>query len=140
MIPFYLCVILVAFQIVFDTQINNAAENRCGCNCTVTNQNGKCVDKTCGIEFSDSDQAPFCPISSPPRWPPLLQVPRPESRAVRTNFLPDNDLPEESCRRTGSCPVTILFTGNNHSIGESMYSTLSLSFFFGHGLYFFLLN
>ncbi|KAJ0240334.1 ABC transporter A family member 7 [Hirschfeldia incana] len=124
MIPFYLCVILVAFQILFDTQINNAAENRCGCNCTVTNQNGKCVDKTCGIEFSDSDQAPFCPISSPPRWPPLLQVPRPESRAVRTSFLSDNNLPEESCRTTGSCPVTILFTGNNHSLGASLSENL----------------
>ncbi|KAF8052341.1 hypothetical protein N665_1570s0002 [Sinapis alba] len=124
MIPFLLCVILLAFQILFDTLINNAEENRCGCECIVTNQNGNCLNKTCGIEFSTSDQAFFCPISSPPRWPPLLQVPRPESRAVSTTFLPDIGLPDESCRRTGTCPVTILFTGNNHSLGASLFGNL----------------
>ncbi|CAN6923808.1 hypothetical protein Bca52824_087286 [Brassica carinata] len=124
MIPLYLCVLLVIIQVLVDTQFNNADENRCGCQCTVTNQNGKCVNKTCGLEFSTSDQALFCPISSPPRWPPLLQVPRPDSRAVRASFLPDIGLPDESCRRTRTCPVTLLFTGNNHSLGASLLRNL----------------
>ncbi|CAF2151909.1 unnamed protein product [Brassica rapa] len=124
MIPFLLCVMLVALQIVFDTVVNNADNNRCGCQCIVTNQNGNCLNETCGIEFSSSDQAFFCPISSPPRWPPLLQVPRPESRAVNTTFLPDMGLPDETCRRTRTCPVTILFTGNNRSLGTSLFGNL----------------
>ncbi|XP_018436846.1 ABC transporter A family member 7 [Raphanus sativus] len=124
MIPFFLCLILVAFQILFDTVVNNSDDNRCGCQCILTNQNGNCLNKTCGIEFSTSDQAFFCSMSSPPRWPPLLQVPRPESRAVNATFLPDMGLPDETCRRKGTCPVTILFTGNNHSLGASLLRNL----------------
>lgn len=64
-------------------------------------------------------QAGNCPVPTPPEWPPILQIPAPENRAVRTNFVPFADLPDESCRRNGSCPVTLLLTGNNHSLGES---------------------
>ncbi|ESQ45794.1 hypothetical protein EUTSA_v10010102mg [Eutrema salsugineum] len=127
MIPFMLCLFLVAIQVLFDTQVNNADENRCGCQCTVTSEAGKCEKESCGIEFSSPDQAFFCSIASPPRWPPLLQIPPPESRAVRTSFLSDIGLPDESCRRTGTCPVTILFTGNNRSVGTSLFDNLLTS-------------
>lgn len=126
MIPFYLCVLLVGIQALFDSQITNSADNQCGCQCTLTNENGKCVNKTCGIEYSSTDQAFFCSIPSPPQWPPLLQVPPPQSRAVRASFLPEIGLPSESCRRTGSCPVTFLFTGSNHSLGARMFLCLLL--------------
>ncbi|CAN8254913.1 unnamed protein product [Cochlearia groenlandica] len=122
LIPFYLCILLVGIQILFDTQVNNAKENRCGCECVEdTNGDGKC-DKVCGIEYSSSDQAFFCSIPNPIQWPPLLQIPRPERRAVST--LSSSGLPNESCRRTGSCPVTILFTGNNRSLGTSLSENL----------------
>lgn len=124
MIPFYLCVLLVGIQALFDSQITNSADNQCGCQCTLTNENGKCVNRTCGIEYSSTDQAFFCSIPSPPQWPPLLQVPPPQSRAVRASFLPEIGLPGESCRRTGSCPVTFLFTGSNHSLGASLYGNM----------------
>ncbi|CAN6984901.1 unnamed protein product [Brassica oleracea var. botrytis] len=124
MIPFYLCVLLVGIQALFDSQITNSADNQCGCQCTLTNENGKCVNRTCGIEYSSTDQAFFCSIPSPPQWPPLLQVPPPQSRAVRASFLPEIGLPGESCRRTGSCPVTFLFTGSNHSLGARLYGNM----------------
>ncbi|KAL1210263.1 ABC transporter A family member 7 [Cardamine amara subsp. amara] len=120
MIPFYLCLILVGIQILFDTQVNNSADNRCGCQCIVKNGDGKCERKSCGFEYSSPDQAFFCSIPSPTRWPPLLQIPRPESRDVR-------DLGDDSCRRTGSCPVTILFTGNNNSLGTTVSENLLTS-------------
>lgn len=67
-----------------------------------------------------------CPLPSPPRWPALLQVPRPEYRAVRSASDSDafDDLPDESCRATGSCPGTILFTGGNQSFAKKMTGNL----------------
>ncbi|KAI3841640.1 hypothetical protein MKX03_027501 [Papaver bracteatum] len=43
--------------------------------------------------------------------PVYLHIPWPESRAVKNEFIPYNDLPDESCRATKSCPLTILVTG-----------------------------
>uniref|UniRef100_A0A1J3I5I7 ABC transporter A family member 7 n=1 Tax=Noccaea caerulescens TaxID=107243 RepID=A0A1J3I5I7_NOCCA len=106
MIPFFLCLILAVIQGLFDKYINNSADNQCGCQ-----------NKTCGVAFSSPDQAFFCANPDPPQWPPLLQVPRPESRAL-------TDPRDDSCRRTGSCPVTILFTGNNRSLGTSLSENL----------------
>lgn len=64
-------------------------------------------------------QVATCSIPSPPEWPPVLQLPDPQFRAVRTDFVSFGDLPSDSCRDTGSCPVTLLITGNNQSLGES---------------------
>lgn len=60
-----------------------------------------------------------CVIPKPTEWPPLLQMPAPRYRAVRSDFVPFTDLPNESCRKTESCRVTILMTGNNQFFGES---------------------
>nr|KAJ0227314.1 hypothetical protein LSAT_V11C100019430 [Lactuca sativa] len=38
-------------------------------------------------EYSDLDQVGTCSIPSPPKWPPLLQVPTPQYRAVRSDRL-----------------------------------------------------
>ncbi|KAK4485769.1 hypothetical protein RD792_008415 [Penstemon davidsonii] len=51
--------------------------------------------------------------------PALLQVPYPEFRAVRTKSS-SKDLPNESCRKSGSCPATILITGENRTLGEGI--------------------
>lgn len=93
--------------------------NKCGCKCVDTTGSGKCE-----LQYSDLDQAGTCAIPNPPAWPPLIQVPEPEFRAVRTDFLPFTDLPNESCRTSGSCPATFLFTGNNQSLGESISLSL----------------
>jgi len=89
--------------------------NNCSWACIDTTGDGKCM-KVCGLEYSDLDQAGTCQIPNPPEWPPLLQIPAREYRAVTTDFVPFTDLPNgpnESCRSSGSCPATFLFTGNN---------------------------
>ncbi|KAK3226529.1 hypothetical protein Dsin_006391 [Dipteronia sinensis] len=115
--PFILCLLLVLVQNLVNTALNSS-DNKCGCSCIRRNVNGGCEEERCGLEFSDLDQAASCPIDSPPAWPPMLQIPVPEFRAVRTDFISFPDLPNESCRSTGSCPATILFTGTNRSLGE----------------------
>lgn len=104
--PFVLCLLLVLIQSLVNHELNKAS-NKCGCECIDTNEDGQC-EKVCGIQYSTVDQVGTCPMQNPPEWPPLLQIPAPQYRAV-TN---------DSCRRTGSCPATILFTGNNQSLGE----------------------
>ncbi|KAK4568290.1 hypothetical protein RGQ29_003890 [Quercus rubra] len=100
--PALLCILIVVFQHVYDNVIKHAK---------------KCDPKT---NFN-------CPTPEIPVTPPLLQVPRSPYRAVRTDFFPFNDLPDESCRRNGSCPATILLTGKNHSLGEILAGTIITS-------------
>ncbi|XP_061346675.1 ABC transporter A family member 7-like [Gastrolobium bilobum] len=118
--PLILCVLLVVLQGLIDAELDKPA-NKCGCVCANNKTKGaQCHDseKLCGVQYSDSGQAALCAIPNPPEWPPLLQLPAPPNRAVRTPLLPFSDLPDASCRRTGSCPLTTLFTANNHSFGE----------------------
>ncbi|XP_048138720.1 ABC transporter A family member 7-like isoform X2 [Rhodamnia argentea] len=120
--PFVLCLLIVLIQSLVNHELNNA-DNKCGCECIDTNGDGQC-EKVCGIQYSTVDQVGTCPILNPPKWPPLLQIPAPQYRAVKTSFIPFNDLPNDSCRRTGSCPATILFTGNNQSLGEILLGNM----------------
>lgn len=116
--PFILCLLLVLIQTLVNHELDKP-ENKCGCSCVDTNGDGQC-EKVCGLEHSTLDQGAWCAVPNPPEWPPLLQVPAPEYRAVSSDVIPFSDLPNESCKRTGSCPVTLLVTGNNQSLGESM--------------------
>ncbi|XP_023531950.1 ABC transporter A family member 7-like isoform X2 [Cucurbita pepo subsp. pepo] len=116
--PFLLCLLLVLLQSLINNELDKP-KYRCGCTCIDTNADGTC-EEVCGIQYSTLEQAASCPIESPPEWPPLLQMPAPEFRAVRASFNPFMDLRDELCRRTGTCPATVLFTGTNQSLGESM--------------------
>ncbi|KAL3513214.1 hypothetical protein ACH5RR_025931 [Cinchona calisaya] len=116
--PFVLCLLLLIIQILVNKELDKPS-NKCGCTCIDTNGDGKC-EEVCGIQYSTLDQVATCPIPSPPQWPPLLQIPAPEYRAVQTDFISYADLPNESCKRTGSCPVTILLTGKNQTLGQSL--------------------
>lgn len=117
MIPLHLCIVLVCIQAVLDSQVNNAVEYQCGCKCIDQTGDGKC-GMICGVEYSSSgDQGAFYAIPKPQPWPPLILIPRPQARAVDSSFIDD------SCRRKNTCPVTILFSGNNHSLGEVYYSS-----------------
>lgn len=120
--PFFLCLLLVLLQALINQQLDKPSNN-CGCACIDTAGNGQC-NKVCGLEYSDVDQAATCPILNPPGFPPLLQIPSPEYRAVRTDFVPFTDLPDESCRSSGSCPATFLFTGNNQSLGQILAGSM----------------
>lgn len=116
--PFFLCLLLVLIQSLVNKELDKPS-NRCGCTCVDTNGDGQC-EKKCGIEYSTLDQVGTCPIPHPPEWPPLLQIPAQRYRAVRTDFISYSDLSDESCKTTGSCPVTMLMTGNNQTLGLSM--------------------
>uniref|UniRef100_A0A6M2EU98 ABC transporter domain-containing protein n=1 Tax=Populus davidiana TaxID=266767 RepID=A0A6M2EU98_9ROSI len=116
--PFVLCILLIITQTLVDNQISKDS-NVCGCQCINTNPDGTC-DRVCGLQYSDLDQAPSCSVPIPPKWPPLLQVPGPQYRAVRSASDPLSDLPDESCRQTGSCPVSLFITGTNRSLGQSL--------------------
>ena len=104
--PALLCILIVVLQNFlneFIKKANNALPKQC-----------------------DPKTNPNCPTPEIPKLPPLLQVPEHPYRAVRTDFIPFTDLPDESCRRTSSCPATILLTGNNRSLGESITFFLPL--------------
>ncbi|KAI8528928.1 hypothetical protein RHMOL_Rhmol12G0186000 [Rhododendron molle] len=127
--PFLLCLILVVVQNLINHLLDNA-KYKCGCTCVDSNADGQCdsTEKVCGIQYSTLDQASSCPIPSPPEWPPFLQIPAPEYRAVRTDFVSFTDLPDQSCRNTGTCPATILFTGNNQTLGQRLAGYYFTSF------------
>ncbi|CAL5441476.1 unnamed protein product [Camellia sinensis] len=65
----------------------------------------------------DMDRDTRCNIPNPPENPPMLQIPLPNDRATRNPFTPFEGLPDESCKKTNSCPATILLTGNNKTLG-----------------------
>ncbi|KAL9155884.1 hypothetical protein ABFS82_09G035700 [Erythranthe guttata] len=106
--PLFICLLLVLIQKTVNSQLDKPSL-RCGCICVDTGK-GQC-EKTCGIEYSSLDQVFFCPIPHPTEWPLLLQVPAQQFRAVRTG---------DRCKKTGSCPVTMLITGNNQTFGQSV--------------------
>ncbi|XP_056863798.1 ABC transporter A family member 12-like isoform X2 [Raphanus sativus] len=56
----------------------------------------------------------------------LHQIPQHELRSVKTDFLPYKDLPDKSCRGTmgGSCPVTILMTGDKQPLGKALSANI----------------
>ena len=116
--PIVLCLLLVLLQSIINKELDKPS-NKCGCECIDQDGDGQC-EQVCGIQYSDLSQVATCPIPSPPEWPPVLQMPDPKFRAVWTNFMEFDDLPSDSCRRDGSCPVSVLVTGRNQSFGESM--------------------
>ncbi|MCD7455439.1 Phospholipid-transporting ATPase abca7 [Datura stramonium] len=117
-VPIILCILLVLLQNWVNKQLDKPW-NHCGCKCVGKNDEGKC-EEVCGLEYSDLNQAISCPIPSPLEWPPLLQIPESKYRAVQTDFISYGDLPDDSCKISGSCPATILLTGTNQTFGESV--------------------
>lgn len=116
--PIVLCLLLVLLQAVINNELDKPS-NKCGCTCIDQDGDGEC-ERVCGIQYSDLDQVATCSIPSPPEWPPIMQLPDPQFRSVRTDFLLFSDLPSDSCRITGSCPTVVLMTGNNQSLGEGL--------------------
>jgi hypothetical protein len=126
--PVLLCVILVVLQGVIDRELDKP-KYRCGCACVDPGPaavGDACRRTECGVQHSTLDQVGSCPIPNPTPWPALVQVPRPESRAVRTAGQSFDGLPDPSCRDTGSCPAAVLVTGNNRSLAQSIFSTPSI--------------
>ncbi|KAL4633742.1 hypothetical protein ACB092_04G144200 [Castanea dentata] len=99
--PALLCILIAVLQHYYNKMVHNETAKQCN---PKTNSS--------------------CPIPQIPAFPPLLQLPYYAYSAVRTDFLPFNDLPDESCRSNRSCPATILLTGNNQSLGEILAGTM----------------
>ena len=89
--PALLCILIYVLQHYYNKMVHNETAKQC-----------------------DRKTNSSCPIPQIPAFPPLLHS------AVRTYFLPFSDLPDVSCRRNRSCPATILLTGNNQTLGESI--------------------
>ncbi|XP_064955602.1 ABC transporter A family member 7-like [Musa acuminata AAA Group] len=113
--PIFLCAVIILIQKVVEEEMNKYG-HRCGC------QGG-----VCGIQYSSLDQFDACPISTPFESPALLQVPRPESRAVTSDHPTPAGLPDESCKVSQSCPASVLFTGGNQSFAQILAQSLFLS-------------
>ena len=118
--PILICVLLVVLQNIINSELDKP-KYKCGCVCVEAVGDGHCVRKECGIQYSTLEQVGSCPIPSPPRWPALIQVPRADFRAVRSSSQPFSDLPDPSCRDSWSCPATVLVTGKDPTIAESMH-------------------
>ncbi|KAK4568279.1 hypothetical protein RGQ29_003886 [Quercus rubra] len=99
--PALLCILIAVLQHYYNKMVHNETAKQC-----------------------DPKTNSSCPIPQIPALPPLLQLPYYSYSAVRTDFLPFNDLPDESCRRNRSCPATILLTGNNQTLGEILAGTM----------------
>jgi hypothetical protein len=116
-VPIYLCLIISVLQRVINNFLDKP-KYRCGCKCIDVNGTGPCQN-VCGIQYSTLDQAPSCPIPNPPKWPALVQVPLPEYRAVQDSSGLFTGFPDESCRKTQTCAVSIPFAGTNRTLSNS---------------------
>ncbi|PNT64442.1 hypothetical protein BRADI_4g28617v3 [Brachypodium distachyon] len=125
--PILICVLLVVLQNVINNELDKP-KYHCGCACVETNLDGSCKKRECGIQYSTLEQVWSCAITSPPRWPALIQVPQPEFRAVKTLSQPFDDLPDPSCRDSKSCPATVLITGKDRTFAESFSGGLFPAF------------
>jgi len=112
--PITLCILLVIIQVVVNHLIGS--EFQCGCKCVPINATG--CTKVCSIDYSDQDQVEFCEVLYPQSWPAILQVPRPEYRAIRN--VGSLELQDESCRDDGDCGCTIFYTASNKTLADSM--------------------
>ncbi|KAL0693630.1 hypothetical protein Bca4012_060810 [Brassica carinata] len=108
LVPLFLCLILLAIQHVLDALMKGVSDMTGDCKSNANLSGG------------------MCPIPNPPKLPPMLQIPEHELRSVKTDFLPYKDLPDKSCRGTmgGSCPVTILMTGEKQPLGKAISANI----------------
>ncbi|KAJ4769649.1 Abc transporter a family member 7 [Rhynchospora pubera] len=120
--PVLICLLLIIMQSVINSELDKP-KYRCGCSCVPLNGTGTC-QTVCGPQYSTLDQVASCPITSPPEWPALMQVPRPQYRAARDANLQFPDLPDSSCQLSGSCPATLLFTGHNQTLSQTLAASL----------------
>ncbi|KAF3530745.1 hypothetical protein DY000_02041000 [Brassica cretica] len=91
LVPLFLCLLLLSIQLLIEAVMNKVSD----------------------MAKYGSKVAPngdYCPIPTPPLLPPMLHIPEPESRAVKAGFFPYSDLPNLSCRKTKTCPLTMLVT------------------------------
>ncbi|KAE9601965.1 putative ABC transporter A, ABCA [Lupinus albus] len=119
--PVMLCVLLVVLQRVVDSEVGVIFDkNKCNkIKPEKAGDSGGGGGGGGGIEYAHAIEFATCAIPKPPEWPPLFQVPSPSNRAIQTKHHSFSDLPQHSCRRSKSCPLTILYTATNFSFAQS---------------------
>ena len=125
--PLVLCVLLVVIQAAINNLLSGS-DFECGCKCVPNANGGGGCTKTCGIQYSDSNQAGYCAVPETPGWPAILQVPEPKFIAVKTTTSPE--LQDPACRATGTCAMTIFYTGSNRTTSDSKCTPAFLPSFF----------
>ncbi|KAL9685495.1 hypothetical protein QQ045_022945 [Rhodiola kirilowii] len=115
-IPFFFIMILYGIQRLQDG-LTRVLLPKCQCGCIYTSTELKCETK-CEEGHSDPHNLTPCPIPNPPTELPLIQIPRPGSRAVKNDIFMSHDFPDESCRKNGTCPAVVLLSGNDPSLGK----------------------
>ena len=120
--PLVICIILVCIQAAINNLLGSQYE--CGCECVSNASAGGCTE-VCGLQYSNQDQAPFCAVANPQQWPAVLQVPKPQFRAIQTTAFPDL-VADTTCREDNACPTSILYTGSNRTTADCKYPFLAL--------------
>ncbi|WCJ35970.1 ABC transporter A family member 7 [Euphorbia peplus] len=126
--PVLLCILLFIAQTLIAQASGGSngdgnANANCDCRCDYSKDPEKC-EKQCGPQYSNLEITNGCPVTSPPHWPALLHIPLSSVRAIKSNLIPFTDLANPSCRLKDSCPVTLLFTAKNQTLGQNVAANM----------------
>lgn len=95
----------------------------CDCaECIDDRNEGSCENKCSSVLDMVIGKSTYCPEAHPPELPALFQMPLPEFSATKsssTASVYSSGLPDDSCKKDESCPVTILITGQNRTFAQS---------------------
>ena len=120
--PVALCVLLLAIQFAINALLSDS-KYQCGCKCLEYDAANQCVNNQCGLQYSSGTQVAFCPVPQPPQWPAFQQIGPSPFRAVQNPVFNSPDLPPASCRTSPQgCPVIILYTAANRTLGDGIAS------------------
>ncbi|KAM5570710.1 ABC transporter A family member 7 [Rosa sericea] len=108
LIPAFFCIFFAVIQFLIDNKMVAIVITQC--------EKGQ---RLLGPETQIAQQ---CAITSPPEWPPLVRLPGAPARSLRSDY--PNPEPDEECWLRGTCPVTILITGNNQTFGQELGSNM----------------
>ncbi|XP_062223734.1 ABC transporter A family member 8-like [Phragmites australis] len=114
--PLLLCSVIGGMQIAINRALSTEGPTHFDCGCSNVSIDENALG---GMECPDG-----CPLPRAPKWPPVLQIPVPEYRAVKDGLFPFSDLPDASCRAAGSCAATFLVTGGNQSFVGSVMDNM----------------
>ncbi|PKU76587.1 ABC transporter A family member 8 isoform X1 [Dendrobium catenatum] len=134
-IPLLLCLLLFSIQ-KLAAIIAVEPEIHCDCGECIDDESQESCDKKCSNVFDMIvGKSTYCPEPHPPQLPVLFQIPMTQFRATKRSSSPassnyNSGLPDNSCRKNGSCPVTILITGQNRTfaknIGKNLFGSKTL--------------
>ncbi|KAJ4809127.1 ABC transporter A family protein [Rhynchospora pubera] len=117
---FIMIIILQGFIDKLTTAIDKATECPCDDRGMAINATFR---ETCATGIPNINPI-MCRVRSPQKWPPLVQVPKPEFRAARSTDMPFNDLPDLCTKDNYSCPTAFLITATNRSFAQGLMDNM----------------